>query len=60
MNEMSQKADAELSPAGKRYAHNLKNFLLALREREKKERKEQGWGDDERKLTVCCFYLITR
>ena len=41
MNEMSQKADAELNPAGKRYAYTLKNFLLALREREKKERKEQ-------------------
>ena len=57
MNEMSQKADAELSPAGERYAYTLKNFLLALREREKKERKEQGWGDDERMLTVC-YYLI--
>lgn len=52
MNEKSQKADAELSPAGKHYAYTLKNFLLALREREKKERKEQGWDDDERMLTV--------
>ncbi|PKY40279.1 bifunctional 6-phosphofructo-2-kinase/fructose-2,6-bisphosphate 2-phosphatase [Rhizophagus irregularis] len=52
MNETSQKADAELSLAGKHYAYTLKNFLLALREREKKERKEQGWDDDERMLTI--------
>ncbi|CAG8472188.1 5576_t:CDS:10 [Dentiscutata heterogama] len=53
LNEMSQKADAELNPEGIRYAHNLKNFLLTLREKEKKQRKEEGWGDeDERTLTI--------
>ncbi|CAI2161365.1 15837_t:CDS:10, partial [Funneliformis geosporum] len=52
MNEVSQRADAELSPAGIRYAYTLKNFLINLREREKKERIEQGWGDDERMLAI--------
>ncbi|KAF9898388.1 hypothetical protein BX616_004099 [Lobosporangium transversale] len=32
LNEQSYKADAPLSPAGHRYAENLKNFLLKLRE----------------------------
>ncbi|CAG8438304.1 8034_t:CDS:10, partial [Funneliformis caledonium] len=52
MNEVSQRADAELSPTGIRYAQTLKRFLKTLRERERKERKEQGWGDDERMLTI--------
>ncbi|CAG8615710.1 19902_t:CDS:2 [Cetraspora pellucida] len=53
LNEMSQKADAELSPEGIRYAHNLKNFLLTLREKEKKQRIEEGWGDEDgRTLTI--------
>ncbi|CAG8745846.1 1965_t:CDS:2, partial [Racocetra fulgida] len=53
LNELSQRADAELSPEGIRYAHNLKNFLLTLREKEKKQRIEDGWGDeDERTLTI--------
>ncbi|KAF9206355.1 hypothetical protein BGZ49_002600 [Haplosporangium sp. Z 27] len=32
LNEMSYRADAPLAPAGHRYAENLKNFLLQLRE----------------------------
>ncbi|CAG8456826.1 15647_t:CDS:10 [Acaulospora colombiana] len=51
-NETSSKADADLIPSGIQYAHKLKNFLLSLREKEKKERKEQGWSDDERTLTI--------
>ncbi|RHZ44785.1 hypothetical protein Glove_709g32 [Diversispora epigaea] len=51
-NEISRKADAALSPSGKQYAYRLKNFILSLREKEKKERREQGWGDDERTLTI--------
>ncbi|KAG9299515.1 hypothetical protein G9A89_020686 [Geosiphon pyriformis] len=54
LNETSQKADAGLTPVGRQYAENLKNFVMALREREKRERKEQGWGEDDdmRQLTV--------
>lgn len=56
---MSQKADAELSPEGIRYAHDLKNYLLTLREKEKKQRIEEGWGDeDERTLTVSRLLYI--
>jgi 6-phosphofructo-2-kinase/fructose-2,6-biphosphatase 4 len=32
LNEYSYKADAPLAPGGHRYAENLKNFLLTLRE----------------------------
>ncbi|KAF9400875.1 hypothetical protein BGX21_003294 [Mortierella sp. AD011] len=32
LNEQSYRADAPLAPAGHRYAENLKNFLLQLRE----------------------------
>ncbi|KAF9582473.1 hypothetical protein BGW38_000163 [Lunasporangiospora selenospora] len=32
LNEQSYKADAPLAPAGHRYAENLKNFVLTLRE----------------------------
>ncbi|KAG0370372.1 hypothetical protein BGZ54_006627 [Gamsiella multidivaricata] len=32
LNEQSYRADAPLAPAGHRYAENLKNFLLSLRE----------------------------
>ncbi|KAF9110384.1 hypothetical protein BGX27_006436 [Mortierella sp. AM989] len=32
LNEQSYRADAPLAPAGHRYAENLKNFLLTLRE----------------------------
>lgn len=32
LNEQSYRADAPLSPAGHRYAENLKNFILKLRE----------------------------
>ncbi|KAG0330365.1 hypothetical protein BGZ99_004735 [Dissophora globulifera] len=32
LNESSYRADAPLAPAGQRYAENLKNFLLKLRE----------------------------
>lgn len=32
LNEHSYRADAPLAPAGHRYAENLKNFLLTLRE----------------------------
>ncbi|CAG8433501.1 6720_t:CDS:10 [Ambispora gerdemannii] len=50
--EASQKTDAGLSPCGREYAERLKNFILNLREREKQERREQGWGDEEERQLI--------
>ncbi|CAJ0903635.1 3613_t:CDS:10 [Entrophospora sp. SA101] len=47
-NDLSQKFDPGLNSAGIRYANKLKKFLLELREKERKQRIEQGWGDYER------------
>ncbi|CAJ0764614.1 7155_t:CDS:2 [Entrophospora sp. SA101] len=51
-NDLSQKFDPGLNSAGIRYANKLKKFLLELREKERKQRIEQGWGDYERPLTI--------
>ncbi|KAL1915589.1 uncharacterized protein VTP21DRAFT_6713 [Calcarisporiella thermophila] len=50
LNESSYKADAELSPAGHRYAEALKNFLLGYRDRAR-NLSSDGW-ETERPLTV--------
>ncbi|KAF9208092.1 hypothetical protein BGZ49_009787 [Haplosporangium sp. Z 27] len=51
LNEQSYRVDAPLAPAGHRYAENLKNFLLTLRENQNNV-SSNGSIDSPRQLTV--------
>ncbi|KAG0025166.1 hypothetical protein BGZ82_010185 [Podila clonocystis] len=52
LNEQSYRADAPLAPAGHRYAENLKNFLLALRENTAPSSPSSSTPETPRPLTV--------
>lgn len=53
LNENSYRADAPLAPAGHRYAENLKNFLLTLRESSAQSSPVSASAQDApRQLTV--------
>ncbi|KAG0231140.1 hypothetical protein BGW42_000491 [Actinomortierella wolfii] len=52
LNEMSYKADAPLAPAGHRYAENLKNFVLSLREKQAQQSPTGTTPENQRQLTV--------
>ncbi|KAI7830379.1 6-phosphofructo-2-kinase-domain-containing protein, partial [Gamsiella multidivaricata] len=52
LNEQSYKADAPLAPAGHRYAENLKNFLLTLRDTQAQALQQAGFIETPRQLTV--------
>ncbi|KAG0001136.1 hypothetical protein BGZ80_001605 [Entomortierella chlamydospora] len=54
LNEQSYRADAPLAPAGHRYAENLKNFLLTLRENQNRALSGSSNNSDDspRPLTV--------
>ncbi|KAG0346758.1 hypothetical protein BG005_000562 [Podila minutissima] len=52
LNEQSYRADAPLAPAGHRYAENLKNFLLNLRENTAPSSPSSSTPETPRQLTV--------
>ncbi|KAG0341089.1 hypothetical protein BG004_006156 [Podila humilis] len=52
LNEQSYRADAPLAPAGHRYAENLKNFLLSLRENQGLTSPSSTTPEAARQLTV--------
>ncbi|KAF9988518.1 hypothetical protein BGZ65_001980 [Modicella reniformis] len=52
LSEQSYKADAPLAPAGHRYAENLKNFLLTLRENQALAIQQANSEETLRPLTV--------
>ncbi|KAG0212588.1 hypothetical protein BGX28_006024 [Mortierella sp. GBA30] len=52
LNENSYRADAPLAPAGHRYAENLKNFLLTLREKQALNSPANPSIETPRQLTV--------
>ncbi|KAF9913273.1 hypothetical protein EC991_000035 [Linnemannia zychae] len=52
MNEHSYRADAPLSPAGHKYAENLKNFVLKLRENQSLLSPAVATAEAPRQLTV--------
>ncbi|KAG0239569.1 6-phosphofructo-2-kinase/fructose-2,6-bisphosphatase [Mortierella sp. GBAus27b] len=52
LDEQSYKADAPLAPAGHRYAENLKNFLLTLRENQALALQQANSTEAPRPLTV--------
>ncbi|KAF9916859.1 hypothetical protein BX616_002616 [Lobosporangium transversale] len=52
LNEQSYRADAPLAPTGHRYAENLKNFLLTLRESSSLSPTLTGTPEAPRQLTV--------
>ncbi|KAF8925802.1 hypothetical protein BGZ58_000471 [Dissophora ornata] len=52
LNEQSYRADAPLAPAGHRYAENLKNLLLTLRENQALASQQANSTETQRPLTV--------
>ncbi|KAF9437889.1 hypothetical protein BGZ76_010671 [Entomortierella beljakovae] len=52
LNEQSYRADAPLAPAGHRYAENLKNFVVTLRENQNLPLNNNSTADAPRQLTV--------